>query len=115
MHKLLKNIGIHQKSFIIIFICFIASVYFITYSIFGKRGIIDYFQIKNKLEEKSLESDKLFTKIKNKENLVKRMKNESLDLDLLDEEIRRNGGQANKNEIIIFDTNIQQINSDLDK
>ncbi len=115
MHKLLQKIGIHQKSFIIIFTCLIASLYFISYSIFGQRGIIDYFQIKNKLEEKSLESDKLFIKIKNKENLVKRMKNESLDLDLLDEEIRRNGGQANKNEIILFNTDLQQTNSDFDK
>jgi len=111
MHKFLKRIGIHQKSFIIIFTCLVASLYFISYAIFGQRGIIDYFQIKNKLEEKSLQSDTLFIQIQNKENLVKRMKNESLDLDLLDEEIRRNGGQANKNEIIIFDTDIQKTNS----
>ena len=107
MQNILEKLGINRKSFTVIFICLSIVVYFIIYSIFGNRGILDYFHLKQQLEEKSLESKQLSTQIQNKENRVKRMQDNSLDLDLLDEEVRKNIGQAKKNEIIIYDTNSQ--------
>ncbi len=64
---------------------------------------MQYFQIKNELQEKELVKEGLENKIENKQNMVDGMSVDSLDLDLLDEEARKNLGYAGKEEIVIYD------------
>ena len=46
--------------------------------------------------------ERLENAIKNEQNMVDGMSLESLDLDLLDEEARKNLGYANEKEIVIY-------------
>ena len=65
--------------------------------------MVKYFQLKKELQKKELVKDALEDKIQNKQNMVNGMSVESLDLDLLDEEARKNLGYAGKSEIVIYD------------
>lgn len=102
LEDILKKFNVSKKPFIISCVCISIVSYFILYTIFGQRGVIDYFNLRSNLQEKNLVKDQLFMKIQDKNNLVNGMKNESLNLDLLDEEVRRNLGYAKKNEIILY-------------
>ena len=101
IRQIVRKLNISKKQFIISSICLSIALYFIIYGIFGNRGVLDYFSLKSDLENRSLTQDKLSIEIQNKKNLVDRMKDESLDLDLLDEQVRKNLGYAKKNEIVI--------------
>lgn len=102
LQSILEKSNVNKKSFIIICVCISAIFYFLFYTIFGNRGILDYFKLQNTLQERNLVKDKLFMKIEDKKNLVYGMQNQSLDLDLLDEQVRKNLGYAKNNEIIIY-------------
>ncbi len=102
LQDILRKFNVSKKSFVIFCVCSSIFCYFILYTIFGNRGIIDYFNLRTNLQEKNLAKDKLFIKIQDKQNLVDGMKNESLDIDLLDEQVRKNLGYAKNNEIIIY-------------
>jgi cell division protein FtsB len=102
LEDILKKFNVSKKPFIIFCVCASIFSYFIFYTAFGQRGITDYFHLKANLQEKNLVKDQLFMKIKDKNNLVNGMKNESLNLDLLDEQVRKNLGYAKNNEIILY-------------
>lgn len=100
----------HSKSFPITKQIFIATaitiavvLYFIYYALFGGKGLVRYFQIKKELQQKELVKEGLENKMIGKQNMVNGMSVESLDLDLLDEEARKNLGYAGKEEIVIYD------------
>lgn len=100
---IVKKIQVSKKSFVIFTICISLTFYFLFYTIFGNRGVLDYFSIKAELKEKNLVKNQLSAKIEDKKNLVNRMENQSLDVDLLDEQVRKNLGYAKSNEVIVFD------------
>ncbi len=102
LNNALQKIKDDKKSYYTLFGCLFVMAYFVLYAIFGTRGILDYFSLQSELEKKSLIKDQLSTKIQNQQNLVDRMQNDSLDLDLLDEQVRKNLGYAKNNEIIIY-------------
>lgn len=105
--ELLKKFFPNRQSFVIFSICFTIFLYFTLYTIFGHRGVIDYFRLNKQLQEQNLIKDQLSVTISDKKNLVDGMRNESLDIDLLDEQVRKNLGYAKKNEIIIYPDKIK--------
>lgn len=86
---------------IITILLFVILISYFSYNILsGDRGILSLFQLteKHKIlkdEVKILEEEKRILQSK-----VNRMKPESLDLDLLEEQARKNLGYAQKNETI---------------
>lgn len=93
---------VQKKSFVTFFVGITLILYFLFYTIFGNRGIVDYFALKAELNSQNSIKNQLSTKIEDKQNLVNRMENQSLDVDLLDEQVRKNLGYAKTNEVIIF-------------
>jgi len=77
-------------------------LYFIYYTLFGNKGVIQYFRLTKELAKKERVKKELENKMENKQHLINGMGTESLDLDLLDEEARKNLGYANKDEIVIY-------------
>ncbi len=75
--------------------------------IFGQKGLIKYFSLQQKIFDQSLTKQELINEINLKKTKVEGMNSESLDLDLLDEEARKNLGYSSKNEIIIYQENKQ--------
>lgn len=103
MQELVKKWGITKQVFITGWVCVAIFLYFTFYTIFGDKGIIKYFELRKILEERDLVKSSLQNKVQNKQNLVNGMNLKSLDLDLLDEQARKNLGYAGKNEVVIFD------------
>jgi len=103
MQELVRKWGITKQIFITFWVCAAIFLYFTFYTIFGDKGIIKYFELKKILQERDLVKNTLYNKMQNKQNLVNGMNPKSLDLDLLDEQARRNLGYAGKNEVVIFD------------
>jgi len=71
-------------------------------SIFGDKGLIEYYSLKK--ESRRIENDKveLINKIRIKKDMIKAMDYESLDLDLVDEQSRKILGYVGKDEIVIY-------------
>ena len=105
LEKLIKKFRANKKIFSFIFLAFFLVIYFSYNTIFGSKGVISFFTLKKELEQKNLAKNNLKDKLTNQQNLVDKMSLKSLDLDLLDEEARKNLGYANKNEIILYEQN----------
>lgn len=91
-----------KQLFIAASIAFATVLYFTYYTLFGDKGLVRYFEIKKELQQKELVKQRLVNKMENKQNMVDGMSVKSLDLDLLDEEARKNLGYAKKDEIVIY-------------
>jgi cell division protein FtsB len=99
----LKKPTFRIRKVIAILLFFILISYFIYNIISGDRGILSLFKLteQHKIlqdEVSILEEEKRILQSK-----VNRMKPESLDLDLLEEQARKNLGYAQKNETIYVD------------
>ncbi len=103
MLQLHKSFPITRQIFVAACITAAVVLYFIFYALFGGKGLVRYYQIKKELQKKELVKEGLENKMQNKQNMVNGMSVESLDLDLLDEEARKNLGYAGKEEIVIYD------------
>jgi cell division protein FtsB len=103
VREFITELAIPKKLFVIFFISFAAILYFSSYAIFGNKGIIKYFQLSQQLHEKDLVKNSLYNKMQDKKVMVNAMSIDSLDFDLLDEQVRKNLGYASKNEVIIYD------------
>ena len=96
---ILKNKIILYFSFLVTFFIFIYLVYFI---INGQRGLLKYFYL---TKENKVYSEKLYNlKIENERyfDRIKRLKPNTLDLDFLDEQVRKKRGFIDKNEKVII-------------
>lgn len=102
IYNFVKKNNISKALFITYFTFFALIIYFLFFTIFGPKGLVQYFYLKKEIYEQNLEKKTLLNEIKQKQNDVQSMKPESLDLDLLEEEARKNLGYSKKNEIIIF-------------
>lgn len=65
--------------------------------------MMKYFILSNELEDKNSVKNKLHNQVMHKQNLVDGMSTKSLDIDLLDEQARKNLGYADDNEVIIYE------------
>ncbi len=84
---------------------FLFFIYFAYFAINGSNGFLNLIKLTNKLEEVKkefsiVEKEENYLKIKNNGLYVK-----SLDLDLLDEESRKNLGYVDASEIVILTEN----------
>ena len=102
LYNFVKKHNITKRIFISYFTGFAVIIYFLCCSIVGKKGLMEYFTLKKKVEGRKIQKEELATKMQLKQNLVEGMNVKSLDIDLLDEESRRVLGYAGKNEVVIY-------------
>lgn len=102
LYDLVKKYNISKRLFITYFIALAVIIYFILCSIFGAKGLLTYSKLAKQAANKENAKQDLSLKMQAKENMVKGMNLDSLDLDLLDEQARKTLGYSGKNEIIIY-------------
>lgn len=83
-------------------------IYFIYHAVSGERGLLAYIQLSKQIETKRNELDIVHSEKNKYERNVKLMREESLDLDLLDEQSRRLLGYGEKEEKVYNIENIEQ-------
>ncbi|GHU26515.1 hypothetical protein FACS1894152_1290 [Bacilli bacterium] len=76
--------------------------YFVYHILNGKYGVLAYRNMGTLLLEKENILGKTERVVKKKQNKIGRLKKSSLDGDLFEEEVRRNMGIIDNNEIVIF-------------
>ncbi len=103
LYKFIKQNNITKPTFIGYFIAIAVVLYFSSFTIFGEKGLIKLFILKQQIAEKSSLKHELNSKAAVKKNMVEGMKPESLDIDLLDEQARRVLGYAGKNEVVVYE------------
>ena len=96
---ILKNKIILYLSFLITFFIFIYLIYFL---INGQRGLLKYFY----LTKQAKEYNHILANLQKENNYfinrTKRLQPNTLDLDYLDEQVRKKLGLIDKNEIVII-------------
>ena len=95
--------------FITVFL--ILSIYYMVYHIlYSKYNILSYKNYEKLLNQSKDEYQKQIIKNSKIENKIKRLQKDNLDLDLLEEEIKKNIGVSHKNEIVIFEKDLNKEN-----
>lgn len=89
------------SSTIFFVLTFMLGLYFAFAAVQGPSGILRRVQIESETEELSKERDKLRDEVGRMQNLTKRLSNEYLDIDLLDERAREVLGLIRADEVII--------------
>jgi cell division protein FtsB len=96
---IVKNKIILYFSFLI---TFFISIYLIYFLINGQRGLLKYFY----LTKKNIEYNETFANLKNKNEYysdrIKRLQTNTVDLDFLDEQVRKKLGFIDKNEMVVI-------------
>ena len=83
-------------------ISFFILLYLFYFLINGERGIISYYKIKNQNNNYSEVLNKLNHKNNGLLNNIQRLQTNTLDLDFLDEKIRKNIGFVDDDELLIL-------------
>ena len=96
---ILKNRVILYLSFLVTFFIFIYLVYFLIY---GQRGLLQYFYLSKQNQEYSQKLAKLTLENDDLSDRIKRLQPNTVDLDFLDEQVRKKLGLIDKNEIVII-------------
>jgi cell division protein FtsB len=86
--------------FICLYTCFF--IYFVFHIFNGERGLYALLKENRKFEVLSTELERVQTERANLERDVKLMRSESLDLDMLDEQVRSNLGLAGVDEVMVL-------------
>ena len=97
-----STFSLNKKIYIISILSFFISFYFLYYAFFGQKGVLTYFSLKRDMEEMNIINNYLEKEEKDKQKLVDGMRLESLDMDLLSEQIKKKLGYADKDEIVIY-------------
>jgi cell division protein FtsB len=108
LYNLVKKYHVTKLLFVSYFIALALIIYFLFITIFGQKGLIEYFSLKNQIENKEAIKEELLNKMNVKKNMVDGMNTNSLDIDLLDEQARKNLGYVGKNEVVIYQDNKNQ-------
>jgi len=95
----LKNRIILYFSFLITFFIFLYLVYFLVY---GQRGLLQYFYLSKQNQEYNQTLAQLTSENQYLTNRIKKLRPNTVDLDFLDEQIRKKLGLIDKNEIVII-------------
>ena len=95
----LKNRIILYFSFLITFFIFLYLVYFLVY---GQRGLLQYFYLSKQNQEYNERLSQLTSENQYLSNRIKKLQPNTVDLDFLDEQVRKNLGLIDKNEIVII-------------
>ena len=105
IYNIVKKHHINKLLFVSYFVAFAVIFYFLSLTIFGPKGLFKYFSLKEQIENKELIKEELLDKMHVKKNMVEGMNTNSLDVDLLDEQARKNLGYVGKNEMVIYQEN----------
>ena len=95
----LKNRIILYFSFLITFFIFLYLVYFLVY---GQRGLLQYFYLSKQNQEYNERLFQLTSENQYLNNRIKKLQPNTVDLDFLDEQVRKKLGLIDKNEIVII-------------
>ena len=95
----LKNRIILYFSFLITFFIFLYLVYFLIY---GQRGLLQYFYLSKQNQEYNETLAQLTSENQYMRNRIKKLHPNTVDLDFLDEQVRKKLGLIDKNEIVII-------------
>ena len=95
----LKNRIILYFSFLITFFIFLYLVYFLVY---GQRGLLQYFYLSKQNQEYNERLSQLTSENQYLSNRIKKLQPNTIDLDFLDEQVRKKLGLIDKNEIVII-------------
>ena len=95
----LKNRIILYFSFLITFFIFLYLVYFLVY---GQRGLLQYFYLSKQNHEYNETLAQLTSENQYMSNRIKKLQPNTVDLDFLDEQVRKKHGLIDKNEIVII-------------
>ena len=95
----LKNRIILYFSFLITFFIFLYLVYFLVY---GQRGLLQYFYLSKQNQEYNEKLSQLTSENQYLSNRIKKLQPNTVDLDFLDEQVRKKLGLIDKNEIVII-------------
>jgi cell division protein FtsB len=95
----LKNRIILYFSFLITFFIFLYLVYFLVY---GQRGLLQYFYLSKQNQEYNETLARLTLENQYLDNQIKKLQPNTVDLDFLDEQVRKKLGLIDKNEIVII-------------
>ena len=96
---ILKNRLILYFSFLITFFIFLYLVYFLVY---GQRGLLQYFYLSKQNQEYKETLAQLTSENQYISNRIKKLQPNTVDLDFLDEQVRKKLGLIDKNEIVII-------------
>ncbi len=98
-----KSLAIKNKFylFFILVVSLFIFFYLFYFLINGERGVISYFKFKKLNYENKMVFERLSEKNDYLSNRISRLKNNSLDLDFLDEKIREKIGFIDDNELLI--------------
>ena len=96
---ILKNKIIVYFSFLITFFIFLYLFYFLVY---GQRGLLQYFYLSKQNQEYNETLAQLNSENQHMSNRIKKLQPNTLDLDFLDEQVRKKLGLIEKNEIVII-------------
>ena len=96
---ILKNRLILYFSFLITFFIFLYLVYFLIY---GQRGLLQYFYLSKQNQEYNEKLSQLTSENQYLSNRIKKLQPNTVDLDFLDEQVRKKLGLIDKNEIVII-------------
>ena len=95
----LKNRIILYFSFLITFFIFLYLVYFLVY---GQRGLLQYFYLSKQNQEYNERLSHLASENQYLNNRIKKLQPNTVDVDFLDEQVRKKLGLIDKNEIVII-------------
>ena len=92
------------KHFCITAACAVIAIYFVVHSVTSERGLITLSNTEFQLSKANLELEEAMLERKKLEARTRLLRQESLDLDLLDERARATMGYTKPNEyVIIYD------------
>ena len=96
---ILKNRIILYFTFLITFFIFLYLVYFLVY---GQRGLLQYFYLSKQNQEYNDTLAQLTSENQYISNRIMKLQPNTVDLDFLDEQVRKKLGLIDKNEIVII-------------
>ena len=98
---ILQNNSITINKHLIYLSIFSLIMTYLTYhALMSPNGLLEYISLSRNTEILTQESEEIKAKLLKLESKVTRLRNESLDIELLDEVARKNLGYVNKNEKI---------------
>jgi cell division protein FtsB len=95
----LKNKIVLYFSFLITFFIFLYLFYFLVY---GQRGLLQYFYLSKQNQEYNETLAQLSSENQYMSNRIEKLQPNTVDLDFLDEQVRKKLGFIDKNEIVII-------------
>ena len=102
LYNSVRKNRINKTTFVSYCIALSMIFYFMFVSVFGEKGLIEYYLLKKQVSQIELQKFELQDKIRFKKEMIKGMDYDSLDLDLVDEQSRKILGYVGKDEVVIY-------------